>query len=96
MCWTRLYPVWLPSENNKKSYRTYGLSKVRLLQSLPDFLVGPQVERVNVLSDGAPEDERSLRNDGDVLAQRVQSHFVGVVLSEQVLGAWLRLTDPEH
>ena len=86
-----------PTKNiTQKSYQSHWLSQVRLLQSLPDFFICSQVERVDVLSDRPSEDERCLRNDWHVLSQRVQSHLVGFVLTKQVLRSWFRLTDSEH
>ena len=66
------------------------------MQHSPESFVGLALERVEVLLDGALEQERSLRDDRDVLSQRVQSHLQSVTASDFVDRAYLWLAYPEQ
>lgn len=62
----------------------HGLLQVRLRQHRPQFLLALGLERVQVLLDGALEQEGSLRDHRDVLSQRVQSHLQRVAPAQLV------------
>lgn len=72
------------------------LVEAGLLQDGPDLLVRSSVEGVDVLLDGALEEEGRLWDHRDVLAQGVQPHFEGVVRADAVLRAELGLDDAEE
>ncbi len=69
--------------------------QTRLRKNAPNPFFGGSVEGVNVLLDCALEEERRLRNDRNVLPQRVQSHLKRVELSNLVLRTDFGFDDAE-
>ncbi len=64
-------------------------------QHFPNAFIGGRGEGVNVEADGAPKKERGLRDDRNVLSQRMQPHPQSVMSAHFILRSGGGLHDAE-
>jgi hypothetical protein len=79
--------------------KSYGFdvgAEPRLFEDAPKVGLSGSAERVHVLADGSFEEERRLRNHGNVLAERVQTHRERIAAAEGEAGADFGFDDAEE
>jgi hypothetical protein len=70
--------------------------KVRVLKNLPEQLICSCSKRVYILPKGPFKDEGVVRDDRDVLSERMQAHFEGIMSSYKILTAIFWLDHPKE